>query len=521
MKGGSDMLYPKPDWLSPTRRVFLVGSAAAFTAGCMNSQSSLQSSLRVGLSAYPPSFDPWGNFGTSAQTVKLQSFRGLASYGPDGSVRPELSESWVVKGGSVYEFKLRGDAKFHNGDKVTAHDVKFCYDRIGATNSGAYLQSFFATLKTDVIDDLNVRVTLPEPNATAIYFFASYDAPILSRRSIENDPSNPSGAGPYIMTRSERGAWIELEAFPYFYRPGLPKTKRVRFVAYPDESSRVAALESGDINLIEYVPALSMASIRKNAQLALDSTNGPATAIFFNCVDGPFKDPRVRRAVGYAVDRKAVVNGAFAGEGAPCGPLPISPYSEFFDPKMGQYAERDLEKARALLAEAGYPNGLRTTLLATSTYSVHRDPAIVIQQNLADAGIHAELSLPDWPTRVQLSSTGQYHILVGATTTENNDPSMFRILISSKIPNNMNRSWSYKNDLLDKLFEESLQTFDNKKRKIIFDRIGEEFVKDPAFVGVCFRPQAYARSTEVKGFTNLPGYLSFYSGITLENVSIG
>lgn len=145
----------------------------------------------------------------------------------------------------------------------------------------------------------------------------------------------------------------------------------------------------------------------------------------------------------------------------------------------------------------------------------------MIQQNLAEAGIEAELLLPDWPTRVDLTNKGQYHLVMGAATTENNDPSMFRILVSSAIPNNMNRSWSYKNEKLDQLFEDSLHTLDVEERKAIFKEIGQEFVKDPPFLGVCFRPQAYARSADINGFTNLPGYLSFYSGISIENVSIG
>ncbi len=509
------------DWLQPTRRFFLVGSATALTSACMRNRGARSSSLRIGLSAYPPRFDPWGNFGIAAETVKLQSFRGLVSYGPDGSLRPELAETWVVKGGNLFEFKLRENARFHNGDRVTAHDVKFSYDRIAATNSGAYLQSFFATLTTEVIDELHVRLTLPEINAVALQTLASYDAPIVSRRSLEIDPDKPIGAGPYIVTRSERGAWIELEAFGQFYRPNCPKSKKLRFVVYPDENARMAALESGDVDLIEYVPSLSMASIRKNPALVLDNVEGAATAILFNCEEGPFKDPRIRQAVGFAIDRQAVIDGAFAGEGALCGPLPIARKSEFFDPSLENYFQRDIPRARALLAEAGYPRGLTTVLLATSSYSVHRDPAIVIQQNLAEAGIQAELSLPDWPTRVQLANAGKYQLVVGAVMAENNDPSMFRSLVSSNFPNNMNRSWSYKNERLDKLFEDSLHTMDVEKRKAIFRDIENEFVKDPPFIALCFRNQGYAASAKLSGFKNLPGYLSFYSGIMIENVSVG
>lgn len=326
----------KPGLFRPTRRGFLVGSAAVLSSAGMIRFAQGQSPrpLRIGLSAFPPNFDPWGNFGTAAQTVKLQSFRPLASYDLDGSVRPELAESWEVEGGNVYVVKLRDNARFHNGDKVTAEDVKFTYDRIGTKDSGAYLQSYFETVKTEVIDELHVRITLPETDATAPYRFASYDAPIVSKRSIEEDPTKPVGAGPYVVTQSERGAWIELEAFPDFYRPDHPKTKTIRFVAYPDENARVAALEAGDIDIIEYVPALSMASIRGNSKLALDNTEGPAAALLFNCAEGPFVDPRLRQAVGYAIDRQAVVDNAFAGEGAPCGPLPIARSSEYYDPSL-------------------------------------------------------------------------------------------------------------------------------------------------------------------------------------------
>ena len=503
------------------RRGFLVGAAAFVGTAALPRAAAAQDGrlLRIGLSAYPQNLSPWLYLGTAAESVKQQSFRGLLSYAGDASFRPEVAESWSQEADNVYVFRIRENAVFHNGDPVTAEEVKFSFESIAKPDSGAALRTAFARIESmEAVDEKTLRIVLPSADATFLGTLASYDSPIVSRRSLEENPEAPVGCGPYVVTGSERGSWIELEAFPDYYRPGYPKSKTLRFIAYTDENARTSALLSGDVELIDYVPAFSMQSIRDNPDLTLDAVEGPATLVMFNCKEGPFVDPRVRRAVGYAIDRQAVIDGAFAGEAVKAGPLPISRASEFYDPSIEDYFERDLDRARALLAEAGHPNGFKTTLLATSQYSVHRDPAIVIQQSLVEIGIEVDLNLPDWATRIQLGNAGQYHISVTATGFDNNDPSALTSLLSSTVPDSFSRPFGYKNETIDRLLAESVAEVDPARRKEIFAELGKVHVEDPAALSVVFRNQAYAWSNTVRGFRNVPGFASFNSGITIEDV---
>ncbi|MBS7699567.1 MULTISPECIES: ABC transporter substrate-binding protein [unclassified Chelatococcus] len=500
-----------------------LGSAAglALVAPTWRGARAAGTPLRVGLSAYPSNFSPFANVGTAAETVKLQSFRGLMSYEPDGQLRGELAESWKQEDDTTVVFTLR-PAKFHNGDPVTADDVVFSFETMGAEPSTAFMKPFFASLAAiEAVDPKTVRIKLKAPDAAFLVGLASYDAPVVSRRSMKEDATKPVGAGPYQVTGMERGTAIDLKAFDGFYRPGLPKSPLLRFVVYADESARVAALRSGDVDLIEYVPSPAMGAIEEDANLALDAVEGPASLVMFNVKSGPFVDPRVRRAVGYAIDRQAIIDGAFSGRAALSGPLPLSRASPYFDPASVDIFKRDLAKAKALLAEAGYPNGFKTSILATSQYSVHRDPAIVIQRSLVDVGIQGELNLPDWATRVQLGNKGQYHMSVTATSLDNNDPAGLDGVLGSGLPPAFSRPWGYVNAEVDRLVRAGRSTLDVDKRKAIYADLEKAVVADPGIISLVFRHQAYARRKAVSGFVNLPGFLTLTSGFAIETASVG
>lgn len=502
------------------RRSVLVGAAA--TAGALalprGAQAQSRDQLRFGLYTYPSNFAPWLYFGVAAECVKQQSFRGLLSYDSQGNLRPEVAESWEQEGPSSFVFRLRPNAVFHNGDPVTADEVKHSFEQIANPDNKAVLSAAFAAIEAiEVLDTHTLRIRLPEPNAAFLGLLASYDSPIVSKRSLEENPEEPVGCGPYVVTQKERGAWIELEAFDRFYREGHPRTRRLRFVAYPDDNARVAALMSGDVDIIDYVPALSMAAIREAGNTELSAVDGPAMMVMFNCKEGPFVDPRVRQAVAYAIDRDALVSGAFAGEATKSGPLPVSRSSEFYDSSIENHFERNLEKAKALLAEAGHASGLKVSFLAF-TQAAHKDSAIIIQQNLKEIGIDAEVSLPDWPTRVKLGAAGQYHMTVYATVFDSNDPSALSSLLSSTLGDSVSRPFGYKNDDMDRLLDLAMKETDVEKRKKIVAEIGQVHVGDPAIISYVFRRQAYGLGENVEGFQNLPGFLTFQSGISIEEV---
>ncbi|EWY38268.1 hypothetical protein N825_13755 [Skermanella stibiiresistens SB22] len=508
-----------------TRRTFLGGVGAAgalimaggFPIGIARAQSG--KSLSFALSSYPPSLHPFEYTGTASLTVKLLIFRGLLSYDTDGKIRPELAESWTQPTPTTYEFTLRENARFHDGSPVEAEDVKFSYETIGAEKSTAHLRVDFQNVSAiEVIEPRRIRITLTSPRATFLDLLANGYAVIVSRNS---KAPNFVGAGPFEVAGIERGTSIQMKAFGGYYKAGHPKVQGIRFIAMPDESLRRAALESGDVDIIEYVPTQDFARFRDSAGTTLESVDGPFMYLTFNAQKGPFADARVRRAVAYAIDRDALNAAGFSGVGKPIYGLAIPPNPAYDPDAVKDRWSHDPDKAKALLKEAGVGGGLVTSLLATSQYSQHNDTALVVQQNLAEVGIMAELNLPDWGTRVTLGNRGQYEIAVQGTAGAYNDPDAMTAYIAGGQSASYTRSFGFENARIDELLQKGRSELDVAKRREIYAEVETLALQEVPILPLLWRPQAYGLTKKVSGFKALPGFLSFQTGLVLEDVELG
>lgn len=476
--------------------------------------------LVFGLSSYPPSMAPWANAGTAAATAKLMFHRGLLGYGPDGALRGELAEKWEHAEDGAWVFHLR-DALFQNGQPVTSADVAWTIEQIAAEKSTAYLRAEMQRLaRVETPDAKTVRVVTKEPNATLPLVFASYFLPIVAKGSLADHPAG-IGAGPFVLTAEERGVALEFKAFDKFFRPGLPKLQSVRMVAYADENLRVAALQAGDVDLIEYVPWQAMAAIEADPKLGMQTTSGPFMYLTFNAKAAPFGDARVRRAVAHAVKREDIIKAAFFGRGDPIEGLPLPKGTPFYDPAYATGLAYDPAKAKALLAEAGHANGFACKLLSTAQYGMHKDTATVVQQYLSAVGIQAELVLPDWATRVALGNRGQFEMAVMGTAADSNDPDGLAPFLDGSLAPSYVRSYGLDIPRLDQLLAAGRAEFDDAKRRAIYAQLQQAYLQEAPMVGLCFRAQGYAYSKQVNGFHNLPGALTFYSGTTFETTSTG
>jgi ABC-type transport system substrate-binding protein len=476
--------------------------------------------LVFGLSSYPPSMAPWANAGTAAATVKLMFHRGLLGYGPDGVMRGELAETWEHAEDGAWVFHLR-NAVFHNGAPVTSADVAWTIEQVAGEKSTAYLRAEMQRLaRVETPDAKTVRFYSKEPNATLPLILASHFMPILAKGSTTDQPLG-IGAGPFILTSEERGVALEFKAFDKFYRPGLPRLKTVRMVAYADENLRVAALQSGDVDLIEYVPWQSMASIEADPKLSLQTTSGPFMYITFNAKAGPFADARVRRAVAHAIKREEIIKAAFFGRGAPIEGFPLAKGTTFYNETLAHDLAYDPAKTKALLSEAGMPNGFSCKLLATAQYGMHKDTAAVTQQHLAAVGIQAELVLPDWATRITLGNRGQFELAVMGTGPDSNDPDSLSSFYDGRLAASYVRSYALDSPALDKLIDAGRAEFDTAKRQAIYTDLQKVYLQEVPMIGLCFRAQGYGMSRQVHDFHNMPGALTFFSGTTFETTTTG
>jgi len=476
--------------------------------------------LTFGLSSYPPTLAPWANSGTAAATIKLLIYRGLLSYDKDGKLRGELAEKWERDGDTAWIFHLR-DAVFQNGAPVTSEDVKWTIAQVADEKSTAYLKNEMQTVQqVETPDPRTVRIVTKQPTATLPLWFVNFHMPIIAKGSTDNG-GTPVGAGPYVLKGQERGVSLDLVAFDKFYKPGLPKTKNLRVVVYADENLRAAALQAGDVDLIEYVPWQSMQAIGSDPRLKLDTTDGPYMFLLFNGKAKPFDDPRVRQAIGHAIRRDEVVKTAFFGRGAPLEGLPIPADSEFYDAAKEKLWNYDTDKAKALLKEANLADGFSCTMLSTAQYSMHKTTAEVCQQHLAEIGIQVQLNLPDWPTRVSLGNRGQFEFGVQGSSADNNDPDGLSQVIDGELTPSYGRSFALPTPKLHELLAAGRAEFDPAKRRAIYDQVQTVAFEQAPIVPLCWRAQGYGMAKELTGFHNLPGALTFYSGITLEDSAIG
>lgn len=501
-----------------TRRALAGGAAALPFLHLPRARAAEAGVLNFGLSTYPPNLQPWANAGTAAATVKLLIHRGLLSYDAKGDYTPELAESWGNEGPTTWVFKLRSRARFSNGAKVTSADVKWTIEQAIGEKSTAYLRNELLGIeRVETPDDLTVRLVTKVPVSTLPIWFANYNMPIVAKGS---DLNQPVGAGPFVITGQERGTSITLAPSPHYYKPGLPKLKKVLITVYADENLRVAALQAGDVDLIEYVPWQSMQSIGANPELKLDAVDGPFMCLLFNGARAPFGDARVRRAIAHAIRREDIVKAAFFGQGSPMAHLPISDQSPFFNKDLANGWAYDPGLAKKLLAEAGVGGGFSCRILSTSTYGMLKSTAEIVQQQLGEVGIQSELSLPDWSTRVQLGNRGQFDIAVHGMAADSNDPDALTSVIDGGLSPSMSRSANLPLPRIQALLQAGRSEFDPAKRRSIYHDLEVAALEDVPMVGLCWRKQGYAMGKRVKAFTNLPGQLTFFSGISIEQTSI-
>ncbi|WP_066309578.1 ABC transporter substrate-binding protein [Bacillus sp. FJAT-29814] len=481
-------------------------------------------SLTFGLAAEPTTMDPYIQNGTHGRTVKLAIYRGLFNYNEKGELEPELAESYTTNDElTSYTFKLR-DAKFHNGDPVTAEDVKFTYERMLASDSKATFKTELSIIKDiQVADEKTITFNLTEPSAPFVHYTALPESVIVSKSYTEANgeglATKPMGAGPFRFVSWTQGSNIVLEKFDDYYKEGKPYLDEIKFQFYSDENTRVNALRAGDVNLIENVPWKDTDSISKVDNLKLESANGPFMALQFNTDFEPFSNPKVRQAIAYGIDRNAIINTAFSGRGEAIYGMAILKGYMGYDEKFTKYFKHDVKKAKELLAEAGYPNGFKATLLSTSQYGMHEQTAVAVQSELKKIGIEVELELPDWATRINKNVKGEYQFLVAGTSGDITDGDWMSNFYKGG-PARLNNSANFDDEQINNLLAQGKKEIDPAKREEIYKQLIERAMELSPFVYLSWREQSYGMQKNVNGFENLDGFLSFQSGVTLEETYI-
>lgn len=352
--------------------------------------------VRIGVALEPPMLDPTAGAAEAIDIVVYQNiFEGLTRIDQNGAVQPGLAESWTISDdGLTYTFKLHDGVTFHDGTTFDAEDVKFTFDRILSENSVNAHKEFYTPITAiTVVDPLTVTMTLDHVIGRFLFDLGRGDAVIVAPESADNNANEPIGTGPFAFVQWDKGSRVVLEAYgPYWGEP-VHLTKAT-YVFISDTATMTNALLAGDIDGTNNFAAEALGVFEGNPQFkVLVGTTEGETILSTNNRKAPFDNLKVRQAMAHAIDRKAIIDGATYGYGVPIG-APFAPHNPYYVDLTNTYPF-DLDAAKALLTEAGYPDGFSATLKLPPVAYAQLSGQIIASQ-FAKIGIELKLINVEW-----------------------------------------------------------------------------------------------------------------------------
>lgn len=354
-------------------------------------------SLTLAMALEPPGLDPTAGAASAiAEITHYNLYETLTKINPDGTVSPLLAESWEISPDlRTYTFRLRKGVKFHNGEAFNAETARFSFLRAGAEKSTNKDKRTFATMEAvSAVDAHTLVIINKELDPDFLFLMGQATAIMVEPKSADTNATRPVGTGPYVLDNWVKGSSVSLKKWPEYRNAAAVKIPRASFRFISDPAAQVAALMAGDIDAFPRVTPRSVAQFNGNAKFqVLVSGSRAKTILAINNKKKPLDDVRVRRAIAAAIDRKAVIQGAGDGYGAPIGSHYVPSAPGYVDTTgVNPY---NPDKARALLKEAGITSPLELTItLPPPPYA--RQGGEVIAAMLAKVGINAKLQNVEW-----------------------------------------------------------------------------------------------------------------------------
>ena len=429
--------------------------------------------LQVAIMSLPPSLTMLRNDSASAMFAK-QVFEPLIHLyysATDSSLTPTpgLAESWEFVDGATLNMTLRQGVTFHNGAPLTARDVQFSIERSITTPEAAVVTEMISHV--EVHDDLNFTVHLHFPFAAILSNLGHTITGILHMDSYLEDPEMPIGTGPFMFDYFVIDNYVRLNRFDGYW--GTPaNVDSLTFRLIPDASIRVIEADAGNIHLsLDMQPAQRRAAEASETATLLRRDNLSMNYIGFNFLDpdSPFANPLVRRAVNYAIDVEGIIEAVFEGVGRPLQGVPLSDVNRDFTPGLVQPMPFDLNRARELMAEAGYADGFDATIW----YNIPNQPRATIGEmvaaSLRQIGINVEVEGFEWETYLDMTGNFEHDmfILGWVSVVGDLDYALFPLFHSSNLGSPGNR-FGLQSAELDDLLERARVELDGAERVRLF-----------------------------------------------------
>lgn len=477
------------------------------------------------------SLDPQIQNDTTSEQVVKMLYNTLLKFQDDGTVVGDLAESWSVSEDKLtWTFNLKQGVKFHNGKELTSADVKATFDRALNAEAGG--------LRTTEIIKMFTAVEAPDPYTVTITTDAPYgpmeslmcnmslgimDADYIEQYGLDlgTSAAGENGTGPFKVVSWERDQEIVVERFDdYFGTPA--KLQTVVYTIIPEAASRVIALETGEVDVIDKPTDEDLARLEADTEnfTVLRKPTISQRLFRFGCNDPIISNTKVRQAIVYAIDRQAIIDALFTGSAYP-STAPLAPVT-FGYSNLGEI-EQDLELAKSLLAEAGYPDGFDTKIVTTERYQNGIELAEIISQQLAEIGINAKIEVWEWSALsaswngITADEFDQPIFIMGAGPSMRDADGGLRGLYTTSETGLNDRNYGfYSNAEVDALIEQGMQETDQQKRVEIYKEAMEILYREDPVAFWLFDMYGLAiTSSKVEGVT-----LSPISTITFENATV-
>jgi len=453
-------------------RGWTLGAACAAVLALLPgfAQAQTRTDLVVGMQLEPPNLDPTASAAAAIAEVTLVNlYEALTRIDADGKVGPGLAKSWTVSDDqTTYTFTLRETAKFHNGKPATSADVKFTLDRARAADSTNPQKAWFkAIADVQTPDPKTVVVTLSQPDGLFLFHMGLGAAVIQSAETQPTNKQTPVGTGPFKFERWIAGDRVILVRNPDYDGP-KPALERVSFRFIADPAAQVSSILAGDVDTVpQFNTYEALPQFRNDPRFRVTTGVGEGeTLLSTNNAKKPFDDVRVRRALAHAIDRKTLIEGAMSGLATPIG--------SHFAPNRPEYVDLtnvypyDVNKAKALLAEAGYPQGFETTLRLPPPIYARRSGELVAAM-LAEAGIRVRIENLEWAQWLEKVFRGKDFDLTIVAHTE---------ALDIEIYSRPDYYFGYKSDRFNALNAELERTLDPAKRKELYGSLQRTLAED-------------------------------------------
>jgi ABC-type transport system substrate-binding protein len=464
--------------------------------------------LKFGLLRDPIAFDPHINYGASSASLQGNIYNGLVDYDTAGNIQPSLAEKYEISSdATTYTLKIRQGVTFHNGNPLKADDVVATFDRILNPATKASRAPELANLSNySATDDFTVKATLKQPYATLLAVLAGTEAYIIDKESAANFDftKQMNGTGAFKLQTAEPNVRYVLAKNPNYWEKGLPYLDSIEQVPIPDDNARVNAFKSGQINFIEYIPWQNMDELGKDKQFTLYKGFDTYNLVRLNQQKPPLDKAEVRQALNYAIDRKALIDVAFGGQGQAITSGLIPKGTFWYNDELDGTWKYDPEKAKSLLQQVGMkPSDVSLDFLS-ATISVHQDTAQVVASQLQQLGMKVTLRPQDVPQLTERRSTGDYQLMQDGLSFQWPDPDYYSAYFQTGgAAHAKGVNWSNKE--MDDLLIKGRTTIDNNQRKQIYLQFEKLLIQQAPWIFLFFRPQAEAVTANVQGYVRIPG----------------